>query len=186
MGSPRFLCAVTIVVIPILVPPSVLAQTSTGMRSPDLGRNVPQADNLGQPAHRKPPRRGRSRTSQAQEDHSATNDWNPHYLIGKSSFLHGRYDRALTELIQNVADCNQIDFEAMRRDNGYFEHISNNLSAMGQSPHEYLRASNLQWEAATLAAKGRYDVAGQRFAEMAGYAEKCFPDKLSTFAGCAH
>ena len=73
----------------------------------------------------------------------------------------------------------------MRSKNGYFDHLWNNIPGMGQKPHEFLRASNLQWVGATLAAQGHYDSAQTRFSEMASYAELCFPGKLSTFEGCA-
>ena len=106
-------------------------------------------------------------------------------MKGKAYFLEGHYNRALTELRLNVADCDQIDFEAMRRDNGYFDHIWNNIPGMGQSPHEFIRSSNLQWVGATLAALGNYDSAETQFSEMAHYAEQCFPGRLSTFQGCA-
>ncbi len=115
----------------------------------------------------------------------AANDWNPHYLQGKAYFVQGNYDDALTELEQNVAECDGIDFESMSRQNAYFDHISNSIPRMGQNPHEFIRASNLQWVAAVMAAQGRYDPAETRFFEMANYGEKCWPGRLSTYEGCA-
>lgn len=186
MASPRFFWTVTVAVIPLVSAPAALAQTSGGMRPSELGRNGPPAGHVTEPAPTKPSRRGRSRTDQPHEDPPpATNDWNPHYLKGKAHFIEGHYAEALTELEQNVADCDQIDFESMRRQNGYFDHIWNNVSSMGLRPHDFIRASNLQWVAATLAAQGHYESAEARFGEMATYAEKCFPGRYSTFKGCA-
>ncbi len=186
MGSPRFLWAVTAAVLPVVAAPTALAQPSTGTGSSDVAQNGPSSSKVIDPTPRKSPRRGRARTAPSQaEAPPAANDWNPHYLKGKAYFLKGHYDEALTELEQNVEDCDRIDFDSMRRANGYFDHISNSIPGMGQSPHEFIRASNLQWIAAVLAAQGRYDPAETRFIEMANYAEQCWPGRLSTFEGCA-
>ena len=186
MGSPRFFWAVTVAVLPLVTPPAVLAQTSSGPRSSDADRNGSNAANQIDAAPRKPPRRGRSRAGQTREEPPhAINDWNPHYLKGKAYFIEGHYDLALTELQLNVADCDQIDFESMKRQNSYFEHIWNNIPNMGQSPHDFIRSSNLQWVGATLAAQGHYDSAEMHFSEMANYAEQCFRGRMSTFQGCA-
>jgi tetratricopeptide (TPR) repeat protein len=187
MGSPRFLWAVTAAVVPLVAAPAGLAQSrSTGTGPSDLDRNSPPSSNVIDSAPQKPPRRGRSRTAQTQrESPPAANDWNPHYQKGKAQFIQGQYDEALTELEQNLADCDGIDFESMRRDNEYFDHISNSIPRMGQSPHEFIRASNLQWVGAVLAAQGRFDPAEMRFSQMANYAEQCWPGRLSTFEGCA-
>jgi tetratricopeptide (TPR) repeat protein len=114
-----------------------------------------------------------------------TNEWNPNFLRGKKHFIDGLYGEALGDFEQNVKDCDRVDFEAMRRQNGYFEHIWKSIPGMGQNPHEFVRVSNLQWVGAALAAQGRYDEAETRYAEMRNYAEKCFPGRLSTFAGCS-
>ena len=186
MGHRRSFWAVTAAVLPLLAPPSAQAQSSTGTRTSDLGRNGEPSTKVVDPAPRKSPRRGRSRTVRTQdESRPAANDWNPHYLKGKAYFVAGRYDEALTELEQNVADCDLIDFESMRRENGYFDHISNSIPGMGLSPHEFIRSSNLQWVGAVLAAQGHYDPAETRFSEMANYAERIWSGRLSTFEGCA-
>jgi tetratricopeptide (TPR) repeat protein len=186
MGSPRYFWAVTVVVLPLVSPPAILAQTSSGRRSSDAGQNGSKPANQVDAAHRKPPKRGRSRTSPTREEPpQATNDWNPHYLKGKAQFIEGHYDLALTELQLNVAECDQIDFELMKRQNGYFEHIWNNIPNLGQSPHDFIRSSNLQWVGAALAAKGQYDSAESHFGEMANYAEQCFRGRMNTFQGCA-
>jgi tetratricopeptide (TPR) repeat protein len=187
MGSPRFLWAVTAAVVPLVAAPAGLAQSrSNGSGPSNLDRNGPPSSNVIDSAPQKPSRRGRSRTAQTQRDSpQAANDWNPHYLKGKAQFIQGQYDEALTELEQNLADCDRIDFESMRRDNEYFDHISTSIPGMGQSPHEFIRASNLQWVGAVLAAQGRYDPAEMRYGQMANYAEQCWPGRLSTFEGCA-
>jgi tetratricopeptide (TPR) repeat protein len=185
MGTQRFLWAVTAAVVPMVAAPAAPAQSSTGTRSSDLDRNGRSSTQTIEPAPRKSPKRGRSQTAPSHAEAPAANDWNPHYLSGKAFFIQGHYDEALTELEQNLADCDRIDFESMRRDNTYFEHISNSIPGMGQSPHEFIRASNLQWLGAVLAAQGRYDPAETRFGEMANYAEQCWPGRLSTFEGCA-
>jgi tetratricopeptide (TPR) repeat protein len=185
MGGPRFFWAVAVAVIPMAVPAAVMAQASPGMRSADLGRTESKTGHVFESAPKKPSRRGRNRSSPAQDDRSATNDWNPHYLKGREYFVQGQYESALTELKVNVADCDHIDFEAMRRQNGYFEHIWNSIPSTAQDPHAFIRASNLQWVGATLAAQGRYDLAETSFIEMENYAQKCFPGKMSTFEGCS-
>ena len=149
MGRPRFFFwTVTMAALPMVVPGAVLAQAASGMRSPDVGRNDPISGKLIEPLPKKPPRRGRSRTAPARQDRSAANDWNPHYLAGKEYFVTGDYDKALTELLQNVADCDSIDFDVIRRQNPYFEHIWNSIPSLGHSPHAFIRASNQQWVAA--------------------------------------
>jgi tetratricopeptide (TPR) repeat protein len=185
MGRRRSSWAVTTALLPMVAPLAALAQTSNGMRSSDLGRNGPPSTKISEPAAGKPSRVGRSRTGQKQAEAPPPNDWNPHYLRGKTYFVEGHYGEALTELEQNVADCDRIDFETERRQNGYFEHITNSIPAMGQIPHEFIRSSNLQWVGAALAAQGHYDPAESRFSEMANYAEQCFSGRLSTFEGCA-
>jgi tetratricopeptide (TPR) repeat protein len=185
MGRRQLSWAVTTALLPMVAPLAALAQTSNGMRSSDLGRNGPPSTKISEPARQKLSRAGRSRTSQKQEDAIPANDWNPHYLQGKAYFIQGHYGEALTELEQNVADCDRIDFESMRRQNGYFEHITNSIPGLGQIPHEFIRASNLQWVGAVLAAQGHYDPAETRFSEMANYAEQCFSGRRSTFEGCA-
>jgi tetratricopeptide (TPR) repeat protein len=186
MGRSHLLVwTVTAAAIPMVVPSAVIAQTSAGMSSSDVVRNDPVSGKIIEPGPKKPPRRSRARTSPKKNDRMATNDWNPHYLAGKEYFVEGHYDKALTELTQNVADCDEIDFDTLRRQNGYFEHIWNTIPGMGQSPHAFIRASNLQWVAAALAALGQYDLAESRFTEMDNYAERCFPGRLSTFQGCS-
>jgi tetratricopeptide (TPR) repeat protein len=185
MGSPRLFWAVSMTIIPMVAPLAVVAQSAGGMRSSELGRSEKLTTTPGKPALRRPPRRGRSRSGPSRENRSATNDWNPHYLEGKDEFVHGHYDKALTELMRNVADCDAIDFDAMSRENGYFEHIQQSVPGMGQSAHAFIRASNLQWVGAALAAQGRYDLAEARFTEMEAYAQQCFPERLSTFEGCS-
>ena len=186
MGSPRFLWAVTAAVLPIVAAPAALAQSSTGTRSTDIGPDGRPSTSVVHPTPRKSPRRSRARTVKGPEEAPRpANDWNPHYLQGKAYFVQGHYDQALIELEQNVADCDRIDFESMRRENGYFDHISNSIPGIGQSPHEFIRSSNLQWVGAVLAAQGHYDPAETRFSEMANYAEQCWPGRFSTFEGCA-
>ncbi len=116
---------------------------------------------------------------------ASANDWNPSYFRGKEHFIEGRYDEALIELNQNVADCRDIDFDAKKRQNSYFAHVWTSTTQMGQSPHDFIRASNLQWVGAALAAQGRYDQAETRFAEMENYAAHCFPGRYNTFEGCS-
>jgi tetratricopeptide (TPR) repeat protein len=186
MPTRRLLWAVSAAVIPLVAAPAALAQHSTGTGRVDLDRNGSPSSKAIDSSPRKSPRRGRARTVKNQEEAPpAANDWNPHYLKGKAYFVEGHYDDALTELEQNVEDCDLIDFDSMRRENGYFDHISNSIPGMGQSPHEFIRASNLQWVGAVLAAQGHYDPAETRFSEMAKYAEQCWPGRLSTFEGCA-
>ena len=122
MGSPRFFWAVTVAVPSHGRATCALAQTSTGMRSSDLGRNGPAVDQDQRARPPESPRDAAARgPSQTQEEpRSATNDWNPHYLKGKAYFIQGHYDQALTELERNVADCDQIDFESMRRQQRIF------------------------------------------------------------------
>jgi tetratricopeptide (TPR) repeat protein len=183
MANPRFYCSLVVAVIPICVPLSVRAQSPNGTPSSDSERRGPGSGAVVEPGLRKMPKRGRSGIQLPEG--WATNDWNPTYLKGKEYFIDGRYGDALIELEHNVKDCERIDFDVMRRQNAYFEHICKCIPGMGQSPHEFIRASNLQWVGAALAALGSYDEAEARFTEMGNYAEKCFPGRLSTFAGCA-
>ncbi len=188
MGSPRFLWAVTVAVIPLVAPPAALAQSSSGTRSTELGRDGPPSSNINEPAPRKAPRRGRSRTVQQTHEDAlpATNDWNPHYLKGKAYFIEGHYDEALTELEQNVADCDRIDFEAMRRQNGYFDHIWNSIPWYGSKAARVHpgRATCNGWEPPW----PRRDITSRRRRGSARWRvtpQQCFPGRLSTFEGCA-
>jgi tetratricopeptide (TPR) repeat protein len=183
MANPRFYGSLVVAVIPMLAPLCVRAQSPDSTRSSDLGGKGSSSESVVEPGLRKMPKRGRS--GSPLPDGWVTNDWNPHYLKGKEYFIDGRYGDAFTELVQNVQDCEHVDFDSMRRRNGYFEHIWKCIPDLGQNPHEFIRASNLQWVGAALAAQGRYDDAEARFAEMGNFAEKCFPGRSSTYAGCA-
>jgi tetratricopeptide (TPR) repeat protein len=183
MANLRFSSLLVAAVIPIFVPFTVRAQSKTGRESSDPARKDGPSGEFVEPPLRK--MASPSRSGSHLPPGWTTNEWNPHFLKGKQYFVDGRYGDALTELEQNVKDCERIDFDAMRRQNGYFEHIWKSIPGMRQSPHEFIRTSNLQWVGAALAAQGRYDEAETRFTEMRNYAEKCFPGRLSTYAGCA-
>jgi tetratricopeptide (TPR) repeat protein len=187
MAGTRFFWTLTATVIPMVMPVPLLAQAQgvAGQLGTESGKSNQTSKTGKEAAPQKPARRGRARTGARRDTRFATNDWNPHYVAGKAHFIAGHYDKALVELTQNVADCDRIDLDAMRRENDYFEHIWNSVPSAGQNPHAFLRASNLQWVGATLAAQGEYDLAEARFAEMEDYAGRCFPGQLSTFAGCA-
>jgi tetratricopeptide (TPR) repeat protein len=180
MGSPSFFWMVTAAFIPVVAPIALRAQTAGS------NANVPgRPGNVVELVPKKLPKRGRSRSVETQEDHWATNDWNSHYLTGKEYYLQGKYDKALAELTQNLADCDRIDFESLRKQNGYFEHILNSIPSLGQDPRAFIRSSNQQWVGAVLSVQGQYDQAATRFTEMEIYAQKCFPGRMSTFEGCS-
>jgi tetratricopeptide (TPR) repeat protein len=184
MGSSRYCWALAATVLPMLAPMPVLGQMAGRNTSADLGRSDSSTDKRTELPAKKTPRRTRSRTTQRPEV-ASPNDWNPSYFRGKQYFIAGRYDEALTELFQNVAECRDIDFDASKRQNSYFDHVWTSITQMGQSPHDFIRASNLQWVGAALAAQGRIDQAESRFTEMENYAAQCFPGRYNTFEGCA-
>ena len=180
----RYCWALAATLLPMLTPMPVLGQLVGEGASADLGRKPSSTTKRLELPAKKTPRRTRSRTAQFKTVASA-NDWNPSYFRGKEHFIEGRYDEALIELNQNVADCRDIDFDAKKRQNSYFAHVWTSTTQMGQSPHDFIRASNLQWVGAALAAQGRYDQAETRFAEMENYAAHCFPGRYNTFEGCS-
>jgi tetratricopeptide (TPR) repeat protein len=184
MGSSRYCWALAATVLPMLAPMPALGQTAGGNASADLGRTDSSTGKRAELPAKKTPRRTRSRTNQS-PDVASPNDWNPSYFRGKEQFIAGRYDEALTELAQNVAECSDIDFDARKRQNIYFDHVWTSITQMGQSPHDFIRASNLQWVGAALAAQGRIDQAETRFTEMENYAAQCFPGRYNTFEGCS-
>jgi tetratricopeptide (TPR) repeat protein len=184
MDGSRYCWALAATVLPMLAPMPVLGQLAGDNPPSDLGRNhSPTRKRLDLPA-KKMTRRTRSRTAE-QKEVTAANDWNPSYFRGRDHFIEGRYDEALTELVQNVAECREIDFDVKKSQNSYFDHVWTSITQMGQSPHDFIRASNLQWVAAALAAQGRYDQAETRFTEMENYAAQCFPGRYNTFEGCS-
>ena len=152
--------------------------------SADLGPSDSSTRKRAELPAKKTPRRTRSRSTQRPEI-ASPNDWNPSYFRGKEYFIAGHYDEAFTELVQNVAECRDIDFDARKSQNSYFDHVWTSITQMGQSPHDFIRASNLQWVGAALAAQGRIDQAESRFTEMENYAAQCFPGRYNTFEGCA-
>jgi tetratricopeptide (TPR) repeat protein len=184
MAGSRYCWALAATVLPMLAPMPVVGQLAGESAPADLGRKPSSTTNGLELPAKKTPRRARSRTAEPKEVASA-NDWNPSYFRGKEHFIEGRYDEALTELIQNVADCRDIDFDARKRQNSYFDHVWTSITQMGQSPHEFVRASNLQWVGAALAAQGQIEQAETRFAEMEDYAAQCFPGRYNTFEGCS-
>jgi tetratricopeptide (TPR) repeat protein len=184
MDGSRYCWALAATVLPMLAPMPVLGQLADDNPPSDLGRNHSSTSKrLGLPA-KKMTRRTRSRTAE-QKEVAAANDWNPSYCRGRHHFIEGRYDEALTDLDQNVAECREIDFDVKKSQNSYFDHVWTSMTQMGQSPHDFIRASNLQWVAAALAAQGRYDQAETRFTEMENYAAQCFPGRYNTFEGCS-
>jgi tetratricopeptide (TPR) repeat protein len=184
MGSSRYCWALAVTVLPMLAPMPVSGQLTGDNPPADLGRNQSSTGKRAVVPVKKTPKRTRSRTTQQKEVASA-NDWNPSYFRGKEQFVDGRYDEALTELVQNVAECREIDFDARKRQNSYFDHVWTSITQMGQSPHDFIRASNLQWVGAALAAQGQIDQAETRFIEMENYAAQCFPGRYNTFEGCS-
>ena len=184
MGGSRYCWALAATVLPMLAPMSVLGQLAGDNPPSDPGRDHSSTSKRLDLPVKKTPRRTRSRTTQPQAVASA-NDWNPSYFRGKDYFIEGRYDEALTDLDQNVAECREIDFDVKKSQNSYFDHVWTSMTQMGQSPHDFIRASNLQWVGAALAAQGRYEQAETRFAEMENYAAQCFPGRYNTFAGCS-
>lgn len=112
--------------------------------------------------------------------------WNPPFARGERLFDEGHYAEAQPEFEKAVRFCEGLDCEVESLKTPYIRDLLTYSFVRYHNINLFLSNGFKLYDGAALAVLGRYDEAGRRFAEMATYAERVYPNTYSTFAGNAY
>ena len=163
MGSSRYCWALAATVLPMLAPMPVLGQLAGDNAPADLGRKPSSTSKRLELPVKKTPRRTRSRTAQPQR--SRVGERLESQLLPGQGAFHRRaaMTRPSPSSTKTWRSAARLTSTSKKRQNSYFDHVWTSITQMGQSPHDFIRASNLQWVGAALAAQGRLRPGGDAF-----------------------